>query len=368
MTEQLINAPYKYTFPITKAFIGEDGRRRLQGAATGPEVDLESQRVSGMLIDKWVTQINNGEIEVVYDDNHKTSSESITSELGQIEKAWKDEQGHMWVQVILDDDNPVAQYIHKSAQKGKQYGMSIFGKATRFVDEVVSGRMVRTILDGTLTKIAHTTRPVWTPSLGTVLSKAVDSAVNGDTQVADTTTETKVEETKEVTTDAGAATTDSGAATAPDTGNAPDSADGSATADADAGSTTVEKAVKAESKKDEKTLTKIVQTYASLGTLLTEAGLLGSESKDAEGTEEKTVQKSDSTEDKDDQIATLSKSVSDLTALVTSLADRIPDGSAPGSLRKSEPVDPLAELRAIEDPMERLRFGLAAQHGNPTLR
>jgi hypothetical protein len=361
MPEIEVNAPYKYTFPITKAFLGEDGRFRLVGAATGPEVDLERQRVHPSLIEKWISQINTGQIEVSYDDNHKTPSESITSELGQVEKAWKDDDGHMMVQVVLDEDNPVAQYIHKAAGKGKQYGMSIFGKATRFIDEVVSGQMVRTILDGTLTRIAHTTRPVWTPSLGTVLSKAVDSAVNGDTQVADKETETEVVEktTTEVTTDAGAATTDSGAATAPDTGKAPDSE--SAAADAEP----VEKAVTPA--KEKKSNSEITKMFSALQTKLREAGLLDEESEDGgqESTETK-VEKSETTTpetDGNDKVAKLQKSVDDLTTLVTSLADHIPDGTAPGVLRKSEPVDPLAELTSVENPIERLRLSLAALHG-----
>lgn len=362
MTE--VNAPYKYTFPITKAFVGNDGVRRLVGAATGPEVDLEAQRVAPSLIDKWIDQINNRQIEVTYDDNHKSNAESITSDLGSIEKAWKDDSGHMIVQVMLDDDNPVAQYIHKAATRGKQYGMSIFGKATRFVDEIVSGQMVRTILDGTLERIAHTTRPVWTPSLGTVLSKAVDSAVSGDSLVSENATETKVEtKTEEVTTTD--STTESGAATAPDTGNAPESTDGSAEAQP------VEKAITATSKKEEKALANILKTYHTMGAQLREAGLLTEEAEKGESTDQEsvTVEKSETADNKDDQIATLSKSVTDLSAIVTTLMDRVTDGSAPAALRKSEPVDPLAELTAIEDPLERLRYAMAAATGvTATLR
>lgn len=355
MAEINVRAPFKYTFPVSKAFVGSDGRRRIEGAATGPEVDLQNQRVASTLISKWVDMVNNGLMPLTYDDNHRSEQEVITTELGTIEKAWKDDRDHMWVSVVLDDDNPVAQYIHKAAMnKGKQYGMSIFGEATAYIDEVIGGKNVRTITDGFLTRIAHTTRPVWTPSLGTVISKAVDSAVSEET-VTDAEKTTTTETVEEVTTpDTGAAeTTDSGAATAPDTGNAPDSADGSASADA-----TVEKAVKPETKKDEKVLAGLVKTYQSLGAQLREAGLLTEEPvKDDQGGE-KTIVKSENTE-----VAQLSKSVSELASIVTALADRVTDGSAPGVLRKSEPVDPLAELTAVADPIERLRLSLAVKHG-----
>lgn len=361
MTEINVDAPYKYTIPISKAFVGEDGKPRLVGAATGPEIDLEDQRVSKSLIEKWVRQINNREIEVVYDDWHKKTEESITAELGTIEKAWTDDSDHMWVQVLLDEDNPVAQYIHKSAQKGKQYGMSIFGKATRFVDEVVSGRRVRTIVDGTLTRIAHTTRPIWTPSFGTVLSKAVDSVLEsaeGDKSVSD---DNKTPETPGVENPAEVKTTDAGAATAPDTGTAPAESTASAETKPEDGEAGVEKAISADTKKDAKALAKIVSTYTALGQQLREAGLLSEETEEGKANDT-TVEKAAAPED--DRYATLEKSISTLTAAVATIADRIPDGSGPGSLRKSEATDPLAELRAVEDPMERFRLAAAALHGD----
>ncbi len=65
----------------------------------------------------------------------------------------------------------------------------------------------------------------------------------------------------------------------------------------------------------------------------------------------------------------LSKSVTELTSIVTALADRVSDGTSAKLIQKSEPVDPLAELKAIESPLERLRLGLAVAHGeNSTTR
>ena len=355
MTEQIVNVAYKYTFPIEKAFIGEDGKRRLVGAATGPEVDLENQRVHPVLIDKWIGQINNGLIEVVYDNQHK--KDDVLTDLGMVEKAWKDEKGHMYVQVILDDDNPVSTYIHKAALKGKQYGMSIWGKATRYADELVSNQRVRTIMDGTLERIAHTTRPIWTPSFGTVLSKAIDDAervepVAGETTVAENTTETKVVETTEEV------KTESGAATNPATGAAPENGDGTAAA-------VVEKAISADTVKDAKNLDKIVTQYQALGKVLKDAGLIDEQAK-ATGGEAETDTKVEKSEDKTENgdVAVLSKSVEDLTKLVTALADRISDGTAPGVLSKSTTIDPIDELRAVEDPLERMRLAFAAQSGN----
>jgi len=354
---------FKYTIPVEKAYVGEDGRLRLEGAATGPEVDLEDQRVAPKLIDKWVSQINSGAMEVIYDDWHK--KDSVVSDLGTVEKAHKDEKGHMWVTILLDEDNPVSQYIHKAARKGKQYGMSIAGDATEWVDEIVNGRRVRTITDGVLTRIAHTTRPIWTPSFGTVISKAIDAAesgsANGETQVGEETTVSEQTEKTETTTVATAnpdATTDSGEATNPDSGKAPEEASEST-------ETSVEKAVSADTKKDQKKLDKIVNLVGQLNSALAEIGLSGVavETQADAGTE--TVEKAGSVEDASEKadVAELTKIVKAQSEQIATLMDRVTDGSAPGVLRKSDPVDPLAELKAIENPMERLRLGLAAQHG-----
>jgi hypothetical protein len=354
MAEIAVNAPYKYTFPIEKAFIGEDGKPRLIGAATGPEVDLENQRVAPVLIDKWIGQINGRQIDVVYDDNHRT--DQIAGDLGTVEKAWKNESGHMMVQVLLDEDNPMAQYIHKAAMKGKQYGMSVFGKATRFVDEIVSGQRVRTILDGTLERIAHTTRPVWTPSFGTVLSKAVDTALtetaNGDTSVSEENKTETPEQKPEVVEKAAAAeaNTDSGAAKNPESGKTPSGTE-----------EVVEKAISADSKKDQKKMEKIVKLHGELGALLAEVGLSGEEAA-TEAAASAEVKKSQSNTEEDERFEKIEKSLSSLADLVVKLAGT-PDGSAPGSLRKSEAVDPLAELNAVEDPIERLRLAMAVSHG-----
>lgn len=363
MAEVAVNAPYKYTIPIAKAIVGEDGKRRLLGAATGPEVDLESQRVHPSLIDKWVSQINAGQIDVVYDDWHR--KDSATADLGVIEKAWKDDKGYMWVQVLLDEDNPVSQYIHKAAQKGKQYGMSIFGKATRFVDEVVNGSMVRTIMDGSLERIAHTTRPVWTPSFGTVLSKAVDTALSesasGDNSVSEANkTETPAADaTPETTPNAAEAaeTTDSGAATNPESGKAPE---GATTSDNVA---PVEKAVKPETKRDEQKMNKFVKLLGEVNALAAEIGLSGAGAEAAPAAETKPVEKAQDPESEDsDRFVRIEKAVADLGELVVKLANT-PDGSAPGALRKAADVDPLAEINAIADPLERARMAFAVLHG-----
>jgi hypothetical protein len=346
-----VEAPFKFTFPIEKAETRDDGMY-LIGVASGPEVDIQNERVHPTLIQKWADQINSGDPDktVIYRDWHNKNSSA--ADLGVVTKAWVDDADHLVIEARLDEDNPTAVYIHKSIdKKKKQFGMSVFGKVHSYADEFVKelGRTVRTFYDATLEEVSNTTKPVYTPSFGTVLSKAVDEAdakvgaADGGTRVGDEIkpTETVVEETTEV-------------ATATETGAAETTPD-------------VEKAIKTETKRDDAHIAKIVKQFTALGQSLRDAGLIAEDVDSGEETAE-TVTKSESDATKAEttsapEVATLAKAVSDLTSIVTDLAGRIPDGSAPGTLVKSEAVDPLAELKAIENPLERLRLGLAAAHG-----
>lgn len=350
-----VDAPYKITFPIEKAETRDDGLY-LVGLATGPEIDSENQRIHPSLIQKWADQINSGDPDrqVIYRDWHQKNSSA--ADLGVLTKAWVTDEKRLGVEVRLDEDNPTALYIHKSIdKKKKQFGMSVAGKVHSYADEFVAelGRKVRTFYDATLEEVSNTTKPIWTPSLGTVLSKAVDEAAaevgaaDGGTRVGDEIKTETVAQATEVET-----ATETGAAT-------------------EATSTEVEKAIKTETKRDDKQLADIVKVYGALGQKLRDAGLLTEEAASTESTAE-TVTKSESTTEtagttSAPEVVTLAKAVSDLTQIVTDLAARTPDGSAPATLVKAEAVDPLAELYSVTDPIERLRLAMAAKHGE-TLR
>lgn len=367
MTRQVfeVEAPYKFTMPIEKAETRADGIY-LVGLASGPEVDSQNERVHPSLIAKWADQINTGAITVMYRDWHQ--KDTSLEDLGQVTKAWVDDDNHLGVEVKLDEDHPTAVFIHKKAASGKKFGMSVFGKVISYADEFEKslGRTVRTFYDATLDEVSNTTRPVWTPSFGSVLAKAVMDTAKGDTQLSNGTDEAKeqavVDETQ----------ADENAKNLP----AADSAEAVAVPAADDADETVEKAISTSTKKDEKSLADIVKTYNTLGEKLRSAGLLNddSESDNATATETTVTKSEQSTESKEETktvaptVETLSKALVDLTGIVSALADRIPDGSAPGVLVKAEPADPLAELSAVTDPIERMRLGFAALHGGQVQR
>jgi hypothetical protein len=97
---------------------------------------------------------------------------------------------------------------------------------------------------------------------------------------------------------------------------------------------------------------------------LAEIGLSGVEVETSTNDETETVQKA-AVEDKseNDSVAALAEIVKAQSEQIATLMDRVSDGSAPGALKKSTPVDPLAELKSIDNPIERLRLGLAVSHG-----
>jgi hypothetical protein len=109
------------------------------------------------------------------------------------------EKGHLWVKVRLHEDNPAATFLYRQINAGKQFGMSVSGDVQSWADNLhkAMGRKIRTFKSIVLNHIANTTKPVWTPSLGTVLNRAIDKALSeGETMAEEIVVEpTKNEET-----------------------------------------------------------------------------------------------------------------------------------------------------------------------------
>ena len=170
--------PFRYTFGISKAEERPDGLFII-GEASGPEVDATDERMATEAISRFAAQIRSqaeAGNPLPYRDAH--AQDGVLRDLGSVTDGWLDERFHLGVEVKLDDDSPSALYLFRSIQKGKQFGMSIAGTVLDFKDEFVAeiGKTVRTYKDIVLTEISNTTRPAWTPSFGTVLSKAIDAA------------------------------------------------------------------------------------------------------------------------------------------------------------------------------------------------
>lgn len=200
---QLIDARFKYTVPVSKAEADDDGLY-LYGEAAGTEVDKQKERMSPEAIKAFAQQIKDRYYEgnpIPYVDEHdkSTSGRGVLRHLGDVVDGGITENDHLWVKVRLNEKNPAATFLYSQiVDEGKQYGMSIQGSVLEFVDEVAKsiGQKIRTFKSVILDHIANTTKPVWTPSLGTVLNRAVVKALEDESNGEEMAEETVVESTK----------------------------------------------------------------------------------------------------------------------------------------------------------------------------
>jgi len=415
------NPVWRITFPIVKAEEREDGRY-LIGEASGPEIDLEGERMSPEAIESFSRQVN--ENQIPYRDTHKPYG--AMHDLGYMTRGWINDKFHLGVEVKLDDDNPAAVYIHKKAMDGKQYGMSIAGEvpAGGYTDEFVPqvGKNVRTYKNVLLTEIVNTTRPAWTPSLGTVLAKAIDEAeeaeslTKGDNQSMEDLelrqeqeTEAPAEVTEpevtsqEETTEEAPATEEAAAEDASEAGDgtpastdemsdtefaaqvgsedssesaeapAPDTTETteSATVEAEAGeeapeAETVERAGRAISATNAK---RLLALYTEMTHALTDLGLIEAEdetsTKSVSEDEEENVEKSDESEQQPEEVTVskteldeLRKQLSEATARIESI-EKMPRVELPPVVERVEDTTPQFEdVYKSLTPAERLRLAL----------
>jgi len=196
----MTQANFKYTFPIAKAD-ERDGELYVYGEATGPEVDIQNERMAPSAIEDFALQIrtamDKGE-PIPFTEIHQR--DGVFKDLGEVISGWVTPDFHLGVEVHLDKENPAAVFLHKQLKKGKKMGMSIFGNVPSrdsFKDEMVEvGKSVRTFYKVNLESIGRTTMPVWYPSLGTVLAKAVDEAAEGDNTVSNDAPKANEQDTK----------------------------------------------------------------------------------------------------------------------------------------------------------------------------
>lgn len=344
MTDHALkNANFKYTVPITKSEADEDGLY-IVGEATGPEPDAQGEAIHPDAIKSFREQIvaayEKGE-PIPYVDEHdkSVSGRGVLRHLGDLVDGEITADNHLRVKVKLNEDNPAATFLYRQIQAGKKFGMSISGDVLSYADELnkAIGRKMRVFKSVILTHVANTTRPVWTPSLGTVLNRAVEKALadegNGEEMETEETVveSTKVEETETVETPATTTETE----------------------------TKVEETKVEETESTEETPNEMTALGAKLDALLTgfqtlvEAiktkELVTANKAEADETPEPEINKAE-----DDRIARLEAELAELKE--TSVTQR------PPVLNKAERVEFDDALKALS-PSERMRVALAALHG-----
>jgi hypothetical protein len=365
-------ATFKFTFPITKSEQRDDGRY-LIGYASGPEIDTDGERMHPEAIEKFSDQINasNGaDYPLTYRDAH--APDGVLRDLGVITKAWVNEHFHLGIEVKLDDDNPAADYLYKQVQKGKQYGMSVHGTVTDWSDDFVEdlGKTVRTFKNVILDEISNTTRPAWYPSFGTVLAKSVTDASddaagdnpvktqkNGEPLDGDVKDAPQGDDAADSKTGEGVEDTDE-AAVDETVDDAKDSQKSEDETDDDTG---VEKAGR---KVSAATAAQFKGLYDQMTTLLTDVGVLESDSsaeKSASEAGDTTTEKSDASTDASeptlaDVVAALEKANERIAELESAPRTQLPPKLT--DVEKSA-ISTIEEVLSKAEPGDRLRTAFA---------
>jgi len=381
-------AAFKYTFPITKSELRADGRY-LVGYASGPEVDLEGERMAPEAIQRFADQINSSDpdMELVYRDAH--APDGVLRDLGVIKKAWINEHMHLGVEVRLDDDNPASDFLWKQVDgRKKQYGMSVSGRVLDYADEFVAevGKTVRTYKNVVLDEISNTTRPAWYPSFGSVLSKSVKDAASAgsdgasvlnEDELLDTTVEDTAKSADEATDETTVETEKSAedvvveADASDDTDKSEASAEAEEDVDKSEDESTEEDVDKAGRNISAANGRKLLGLYNEMTSTLTDLGLIEAavESSDkSDSTDEEDTLDKSAEETADDGLAALQAQVEALTKANAEQAAKIeelmkaPRTPVPSAI--TDETKKSAELGDMLDkasPSERLRLAFALQ-------
>lgn len=199
-----MTAPFKYTITVEKAETTDEGLF-IEGVASGMGVDSQGHEMDPSAIKGFEEQIRlraEAGDPVPYLDWH--NDKSVMAELGHVVKASVDPDFNLRIRVKLDEENPAAVLLHKRINRGKKFGMSVKGTADKWAERFDdAGRRVLRFFDVALTEVSNTTKPIWTPSFGTVLAKAViDEAEAESVQTEGDNPEMSKNDTEELTTGA----------------------------------------------------------------------------------------------------------------------------------------------------------------------
>jgi hypothetical protein len=381
-------AAFKYTFPITKSELRADGRY-LVGYASGPEVDLEGERMAPEAIQRFADQINSSDpdMELVYRDAH--APDGVLRDLGVIKKAWINEHMHLGVEVRLDDDNPASDFLWKQVDgRKKQYGMSVSGRVLDYADEFVAevGKTVRTYKNVVLDEISNTTRPAWYPSFGSVLSKSVKDAASAgsdgasvlnEDELLDTTVEDTAKNADEATDETTVETEKSAedvvveADASDDTDKSEASAEAEEDVDKSEDESTEEDVDKAGRNISAANGRKLLGLYNEMTSTLTDLGLIEAavESSDkSDSTDEEDTLDKSAEETADDGLAALQAQVEALTKANAEQAAKIeelmkaPRTPVPSAITdETKKSAELSDMLTKASPSERLRLAFALQ-------
>ena len=278
-----MTAEFKYTITVEKAEQTEDGLF-IEGAASGLGTDSQGHEMDPAAITRFAEQIRmraEAGDPVPYLDWH--NQKSVMADLGHVASASVDPDWTLRVRVKLDEENPASTLLYSRIKRGKKFGMSVKGTAQKWARRIDdTGRSVMRFFDVALTEVSNTTQPIWTPSFGTVLAKAVideadaESVIDGgdSPEMPDTGTEELQPDVAETDTPADEDTNPE----VDETEEAPEAEDTTADAESEDEEDEDEVAVEKAGAKYSKTArAKFLAMYQTMGDMLRAEGILDDE-------------------------------------------------------------------------------------------
>lgn len=150
---ELMSGEFKFLVPLAKA-VEEDGKLFVEGVASDTGLDMAGERISEKGQASMARWAQKGTVVLGGEANHYMIA--FDDDLGALVDGHVTDKGEFYLRSELDADNPRAVGLHTSLQKGKQLGLSVFGKITDFHDENDVP-----VIDGvTLTRVMVTPSPM----------------------------------------------------------------------------------------------------------------------------------------------------------------------------------------------------------------
>lgn len=361
MVHQTTNmSEWKHVLTVEKAEFTDDGPWYIEGVVAGPGyVDSVGDEFLPTALQQVADHINQFGLPLMDWHGKGHVNTIVDAEMGEISKAWFDDEGLLHVGGELDKTVPASQWLRgktdpkllPEGKEPKKFGLSLHGVAQNVRPVLENGKIKRLIADTLPDEISLTTRPYYQPSLGTVISKAIDEAaaesVAGDkSSMSDEVTPQVEQEVKpETETDSEkveTAAADAGVETTPDSeavGDAAESTD----------NVTVEKS---ESEQRAAEFVEVIRNIVrqEIGNSKVEPVVPSTASEPAEVVVEKS---------EDDRLTIIEKAVLEMGATLERVLENVPETRAPGVLIAKSQEDELRETFAQMSPSEKLRAGFA---------
>jgi hypothetical protein len=178
---------WKHVLTVEKSLYADDKPWYIEGVVSGPGyVDIAGDEFLPDALKQIADHINS--YGVPLKDTHGRNVDEfktiMDSEMGEITKAWIDDEGLLHVGGELDKTHPTSVWLRARTdpnelppgKEPKKFGLSMHGITENPRVVMAAGQIKRQIADLIPDEISLTTRPFFQPSLGTVISKAMDEA------------------------------------------------------------------------------------------------------------------------------------------------------------------------------------------------